>query len=79
MYICRFVFIPLLVLMGATVLLSRLRSMWRSMWTLLIVLVLTGADRIYYMLDLLKFKHWNSGYSFFMYGAFVILIWRIAR
>ncbi len=79
MYICRFVYIPLLVLLGAAALLSRLRAKWRGAWTFIIVLALTGADRVYLQLDLLKFKHWNSGYSFLMYGAFVILIWRIAR
>jgi hypothetical protein len=79
MYICRFIFIPLLVLLGAAILLSRLHAKWRGALTVIIVLALTGADRVYLQLNLLKFENWNSGYSFLMYGAFVILIWRIAR
>jgi len=79
MYICRFIFIPLLVLMGACVLLSRLKAKWKGGLFALIVSVLGGADWIYIRLELLKFAKWNSVYSFLMYGGFVVIIWWIAR
>ncbi|MDR6884066.1 hypothetical protein [Bacillus sp. 3255] len=79
MYICRFFVIPLLVLMAACVLLSNMKVKWRVVLSAIIVMVLSGADRIYLRLDLMEFVRWNVGYSVLMYGVFVILIWRIAH
>jgi hypothetical protein len=79
MYICRLVFIPLLVLMGACVLLSRLNALRKVVLFALVVLALGGADRIYLRLDLLNFEKWNSVFSILMYGTFVVLVWWIAR
>ena len=79
MYICRFIFIPVLTLLGACVLVSGLKVKWRAALTVLIVLVLTGADLVYLWFDLIEFKKWNSFYSFLMYGGFILLIGWIAR
>ena len=79
MYICRFIFIPLLVLMGASVLLSRLKAKWRLALSTAIVLLLCGADRDYLRLNLLEFSSWNGLYSALMYSAFIVLIGWIAR
>jgi hypothetical protein len=79
MYICRFIVIPLLVLMAACVLLSHLKTKWRVALSAIIVMVLSGADQIYLGLDLMEYANWNVFYSVLMYGIFVVLIWRIAH
>ncbi len=79
MYICRFLVIPLLVLMNACILLSNLKAKWRAALSAIVVIVLCGADGIYLLLDLMEFAKWNIIYSFLMYGGFIVLVWRIAR
>ncbi|WP_276352983.1 hypothetical protein [Cohnella caldifontis] len=79
MYICRFIFIPLLVLMATCVLLSNLRARWRGASLALILSALCAADRIYLRLELIEYVRWNEFYSVLMYGAFIVLIWGIAR
>ncbi|TLS53891.1 hypothetical protein FE782_00605 [Paenibacillus antri] len=79
MYICRFFFIPPLVLLAVCVLLSRLKTQWRIALSATIVFILSGADWVYLRLELMEYERWNAVISILMYGVFVILIWRIAR
>lgn len=79
MYICRFIVIPLLVLMAACVLHSHLKAKWRYGISAAVVLLLCGADRIYLRFDLLEYVHWNEWISALMYGAFIVFIGWITR
>ncbi len=79
MYICRFIYIPLLVLMAASALHSYSKAKWRYGISAVVVLLLCGADRIYLRFDLLEFVKWNEFYSALMYGAFIMVIGSVAR
>lgn len=79
MYICRFIIIPLLILMAVCVLLSHMKAIWRWGLSAIIVLVLCGADWIYLRLGLIEYARWNEFYSALMYGVFMVLNWWIAR
>lgn len=79
MYICRFVVIPLEILLSVSVLRSRLKAKWRWGGSAAIFLILILEDKLYLWNDLITFRRWNLFYSAFMYGIFIIFIWRIAR
>jgi hypothetical protein len=79
MYICRFVVIPLLILLSVIVLHSHMKAKWRWAIVAVILLVLCGADRIYLWTGILTYIKWNEFYSALMYGAFIVMIWWIAR
>lgn len=79
MYICRFILIPLQVLLSVCVLQSRLKAKWKWVLSGIILLGLVLEDRFYLSASLIEFRKWNELYSILMYGAFILLIWQIAR
>lgn len=79
LYLCRFIVIPLLVLMSASVLLSHLKMIWKGVLVGIILLVLCLSDRVYLSLHLIRFEKWNELYSSLMYAVFFALIWGITR
>lgn len=78
-YICRFIYIPLLVLMAASVLRSHMKAKSRLALISIIILLLCGSDRVYLQFDLLEYAHWNEWISALMYGSFIVIIGWIAR
>jgi hypothetical protein len=79
MYICRFIVIPFEILISVSVIRSRLKAIWRWVFTSTILLSLCLFDRVYLWADLLNYQHWNEFYSALMYEAFMVLVWWIAR
>lgn len=79
MYIDRFVVIPFSIILSVCVLHSHLKTIWRWLLSAAIVSFLCLADRIYLWADLITYHRWNEFYSVLMYGAFIALIWWIAR
>ena len=79
MYICRFIVIPLHILMSVSVLNSDLTKKWKGVLFGTILLSLCANDQIYLGLDLITFRRWNEGYSALMYAAFMFGIWSITR
>lgn len=77
--VCRFIEIPLLLIISSEVLHSSLRARWR--WTIAaaICLFLTINDWILVQLGILVYRHWNYVYAFLSYGLFILLMAGIAR
>jgi hypothetical protein len=78
MYICRFILIPIHILLSISVLHSNIRAKWRWIITATFVLLLCLADRIYLWAGLITYQKWNEIYSALMYGVFIGLMWLIA-
>ncbi|WP_102272076.1 hypothetical protein [Cytobacillus massiliigabonensis] len=80
MYICRFIIIPLQILMSVCTLLnSQLKIKWRWGLSALILLLLCLENRIYLEAGLITYQKWNEFYSAMMYGVFMVITWWIAR
>ncbi len=80
MYICRFIVIPFQILLSVVcVLNSHLKAKWRWGLSATILLFLCVEDRIYLGAGLIIYRRWNEFYSALMYGAFMVLMWWIAR
>jgi hypothetical protein len=79
MYICRFIVIPIQILLTVCVLLSNWNTKWRwgSAATILVFLCLE--DQIYLWTGILTFHKWNEFYSAIMYVVFMLLVWGIAH
>ncbi|MFC4799643.1 hypothetical protein ACFPA1_09765 [Neobacillus sp. GCM10023253] len=78
--ICRFVEIPLLLIMSSEVLInSSLRVGWR--WTIAatICLFLTVNDWILVQFGILEYRQWNYVFAFLDYGMFIVLMAWTAR
>lgn len=69
MYICRFIVIPLEILLSACVLISHLKVKWRWLISATILLFLCLEDRVYLWFDLIVYRKWNEFYSALMYAA----------
>lgn len=78
-YICRFIVIPFQILLSVCVHNSHMKAKWRWVLSATIVLFLCVADRIYLWAGLITYHRWNEFYSALMYGAFIVLVWVIAR
>ena len=80
MYICRFVVIPILLLTAICMLnQAHWKAVRRWAWTAAVLLFLCIADRIYLWLGLMEYRRWNEWYSAVMYGAFLLISWRVGR
>jgi hypothetical protein len=79
MYICRFIVIPIEILLSACVMLSPLNAKMRWGLFAVILVILCAEDRLYLWAELMTYRKWNECYSALMYGAFMVLVWRIAR
>ncbi|MFP5114358.1 hypothetical protein ACSU64_18520 [Bacillaceae bacterium C204] len=79
MYISRFIVIPFHIILSVSVLHSHLQAKWRWGFLAIIVLSLCVADQIYLWAGLITYRRWNEFYSALMYGAFMVLMWWIAR
>lgn len=79
MYICRFILIPFLILTFVSVVNSHLKLKWRCFYSLMILLYLCAADRVYLWAELITYQKWNEFYSALMYGAFMLIAWWIAH
>lgn len=75
----RFIEIPLILIMAADILNSRLRTPNRWGIALVICLFLTINDWIYLSLDIVEYRKWNYIYAFIDYGLFIVIIAWIAR
>lgn len=79
MYICRFIVIPFQMLLSVCVLISNLKAKWKWILSGTILTFLCLSDRIYLWTDIIVYHKWNELYSALMYGAFMVVVWRIAR
>ncbi|GGE52673.1 hypothetical protein GCM10011391_34400 [Pullulanibacillus camelliae] len=77
--ICRFIIIPLLVIIAAGMLNAPLRFRWRLTMGSIIMVLLMANDWIMQRFRLIFFHHWNFLYSFLMYGVFIVVLAFIAR
>lgn len=79
LHICRFIEIPLLVIMSANILHSNFRSWRRWALTAVIIAVLILGDYLMRWTDMIEFVRWNVVYSVLMYGIFIVSIAWIER
>jgi hypothetical protein len=79
LYICRFIEIPLLLIMSSEVLNSSLRARWRWTTAMSICIFLTVNDWILVQFGILVYHQWNYVYAFLDYGMFIVLMAWIAR
>lgn len=79
LHICRFVEIPLLLILSSDFLNSPVRARFR--WTIAagVCLFLTINDQILLGLGILVYNKWNTLFAFLDYGAFIIVMAWIAR
>lgn len=79
LHVCRFVEIPLLLILSSEALHSPLSAIWR--WTIAaaICTFLTVNDWILVQFGILMYRQWNYAYAFLEFGLFIILVAWIAR
>ncbi|KHD84929.1 hypothetical protein [Heyndrickxia ginsengihumi] len=77
--ICRFIIIPLLVIMAACFLNSPLSAFWRWTMASVIMVILMVDDWIMQWCGLIVFRQWNAFYSFLMYGGVIVMLALISR
>ena len=77
--LCRFIIIPLLVIMAAGILNSPLRAGWRWTIGLVILVILVADDWMMIRLALIDFRQWTFLNSFLMYVVFIMVMAWIAR
>jgi len=77
--ICRFIIIPLLVILAASTLNSPIKSYWR--WTIgsIILILLMADDWMMQRFGLINFHQWSFLYSFLMYVVFIGVLALIGR
>ncbi|MFK9091689.1 hypothetical protein [Bacillus salipaludis] len=79
LHICRFVEIPLLLIMSSDILNSPLRIRTRWLIAITIIIFLVVNDWILVSLGILVFKKWNYMYAFIDHSFFVASLSLIAR
>ncbi|WEG10987.1 hypothetical protein PU629_12450 [Pullulanibacillus sp. KACC 23026] len=77
--ICRFIIIPLLIIMAAGSFNSPLRAILRWMIGAVILALLLLDDWVMQRCGLIDFRQWSYLYSFLMYGVFMAVMTLIAR
>jgi hypothetical protein len=77
--ICRFIEIPLLLILSTAILNSSLRARIRWLIAAFICLFLTVNDFLLTGFGILVFNKWNNLIAFFDYGMFIILMGWIGR
>jgi hypothetical protein len=77
--ICRFIAIPLLLIMSAEILNSPLKARWR--WTIAaaICVFLNANDWLLQWLRIIVYRQWNFLYAFLDFSLFIVILAWIAR
>lgn len=79
LHVCRFIEIPLLLIISSEVLTSSLRKSWR--WTIAaaICMFLTLDDWVLVQFGILEYRRWNYLFAFLDYGMFIVVMAWVAR
>ncbi|RTR34040.1 hypothetical protein EKG37_07465 [Robertmurraya yapensis] len=79
LHICRFIIIPLLLILAAGILNSPLRFKWRWGIGVSILMLLLVDDWLMRHFEMIIFRHWNYLYALIMYAVFIGALTLISR